>query len=139
MSFHEVLFLSCCEIFLVGRSLFSTSKIVCASGREIRNLDHGYHRGLYLLKDCFLSQNEFWMFNNFFKALRGSRFAFLLRDFADANRKQLNIINHYFCSIVKHVEQILVIVNARLILADIGSYTAFNLLNLALLVYQIWN
>jgi len=83
MSFHEVLFPSCCEIFLVGRSLFSTSKIVCASGREIRNLDHSYHRGLYLLKDCFLSQNEFWIFNNFFKARRGSRFAFLLRDFAD--------------------------------------------------------
>ena len=83
MSFHEVLFPSCCEVFLVGRSLFSTSKIICASGREIRNLDHGYHRGQYFLKDCFLSQNEFWVFNNFFKARRGSKFAFLLRDNAD--------------------------------------------------------
>jgi uncharacterized protein (TIGR02217 family) len=83
MSFHEVLFPSCCEVFLVGRSLFSTSKIICASGKEIRNLDHGYHRGQYFLKDCFLSKNEFWVFNNFFKARRGSRFAFLLRDIAD--------------------------------------------------------
>jgi uncharacterized protein (TIGR02217 family) len=83
MSFHEVLFPSCCEVFLVGRSLFSTSKIICASGREIRNLDHSYHRGQYFLKDCFLSQNEFWVLNNFFKARRGSRFAFLLKDNAD--------------------------------------------------------
>ncbi len=35
------------------------------------------------MKDCFLSKNEFWLFNNFFKARRGSRFAFLLRDIAD--------------------------------------------------------
>ena len=83
MSFHEVLFPSCCEVFLVGRSLYSTSKIICASGREIRNLDHSYHRGQYFLKDCFLSQNEFWVLNNFFKARRGSRFAFLLKDNAD--------------------------------------------------------
>jgi len=83
MSFHEVLFPSCCEVFLVRRSLFSTSKIICASGKEIRNLDQEYHRGQYFLKDCFLSKNEFWLFNNFFKARRGSRFAFLLRDNAD--------------------------------------------------------
>jgi uncharacterized protein (TIGR02217 family) len=83
MSFHEVLFPSCCEVFLVGRSLFFTSKVICASGREIRNLDQEYHRGQYFLKDCFLSKNEFWLFNNFFKARRGSRFAFLLRDIAD--------------------------------------------------------
>ena len=36
-----------------------------------------------MLKDCFLSEDEFKIFNNFFKARRGSRFSFLLKDFAD--------------------------------------------------------
>lgn len=83
MSFHNVLFPSCLEIFLNGKSSFSTSKVILSSGREVRSLDHEYGMGQYSLKDCFLSESEFVIFNNFFKARRGSRFAFLLRDFAD--------------------------------------------------------
>jgi len=83
MSFHNVLFPSCLEIFLNGKSSFSTSKVILSSGREVRSLDHEYGMGQYSLKDCFLSESEFIIFNNFFKARRGSRFAFLLRDFAD--------------------------------------------------------
>ncbi len=83
MSFHNILFPSCLEMFLSSKSLFTTSRIISLSGREIRSLDHEYNRGQYLLKDCFLSEEEFAIFNNFFKARRGSRFAFLLKDFAD--------------------------------------------------------
>ena len=68
MSFHNILFPSCLEMFLSSKSLFTTSKIISLSGREIRSLDHEYNRGQYLLKDCFLSEEEFAIFNNFFKA-----------------------------------------------------------------------
>ena len=84
MSFHNVLFPSCLEMFLNGKSLFSTSKVISSSGREVRSLDCEYNKGQYLLKDCLLSESEFEIFNNFFKARRGSRFSFLLKDFADS-------------------------------------------------------
>ena len=83
MSFHNVLFPSCLEMFLNGKSLFASSRVISLSGREVRSLDCEYSKGQYLLKDCFLSEDEFKIFNNFFKARRGSRFSFLLKDFAD--------------------------------------------------------
>ncbi len=83
MSIHDILLPPCLEVFVVGRSTFATSKVVCASGREIRSLDQESIRGQYLLKDCFLSKSEFIVFSNFFRARRGSRFAFLLKDFAE--------------------------------------------------------
>lgn len=83
MSFHNILFPSCLEMYLVGKSAFSTSRITSSSGREIRSLDHEYSKGHFLLKDCCLSKADFTIFNNFFKARRGSRFAFLLKDFTD--------------------------------------------------------
>lgn len=90
MSYHDILFPPCLEVFLAGKSIFSTSKVISLSGREIRSLDHDYNREQYLLKDCFLSQAEFLIFNNFFKARRGSRFAFLLKDFVDSSvQKQI--------------------------------------------------
>ena len=83
MGFHNILFPSCLEVFLTGKSMFSTSKVTSLSGREVRSLDYDYQRTEYLLKDCFLSQAEFTIFNNFFKARRGGRFAFLIKDFTD--------------------------------------------------------
>ena len=83
MSFHNVLFPSCLEMFLNGKSLFASSRVISLSGREVRSLDCEYSKGKYLLKDCFLSEDVFKIFNNFFKARRGSRFSFLLKDFAD--------------------------------------------------------
>lgn len=95
MSFHNILFPSCLDKYLVGKSIFSTSKIISSSGREIRTLDHEYSKGQFLLKDCCLSKADFTIFNNFFKARRGSRFSFLLRDFADCsiNRQRLGVGN----------------------------------------------
>lgn len=83
MSFHNILFPSCLEVFLLGKSVFSTSKVISSSGREIRSSDRNWCRNEYLLKNCYLSYAEFEIFNNFFKARGGSRFAFLLKDFAD--------------------------------------------------------
>ena len=83
MSFHNILLPTCLEPFLLGKLVFTTSKIITASGREIRSLDHMRGRAHYLLKDCCLSEADFAVFNNFFKGRRGSRFAFVLKDFAD--------------------------------------------------------
>ncbi len=93
MSFHNVLFPSCLEMFLNGKSLFTSSKVISLSGREVRSLDCEYSKEQYLLKDCFLSDAEFEIFNNFFKARRGSRFAFLLKDFADfsVNKQSIGV------------------------------------------------
>lgn len=93
MSFHNISFPSCLERYLIGKSIFSTSKIISSSGREVRSLDHEYGKGQFLLKDCCLSKADFVTFNNFFKARRGSRFAFLLKDFADfsVNRQRLGV------------------------------------------------
>ena len=95
MSFHNVLFPSCLEMFLNGKSLFSTSKVISTSGREVRSLDCEYNKGQYLLKDCFLSGSEFEIFNNFFKARRGSRFSFLLKDFADGSSREFQLYKAY--------------------------------------------
>lgn len=83
MSFHDILFPAAFEPFLVAKSTFNTSKIICSSGREIRSSNHSYAITQYQLKDFCISEADFTVFNNFFKARRGSRFTFKLRDFAD--------------------------------------------------------
>jgi uncharacterized protein (TIGR02217 family) len=83
MSYHDILLPSFLEPFLGAKQTFSTSKVTCASGRELRSSDHSYAINHYQLKDCFLSEADFVIFNNFFKGRRGSRFAFKLKDFAD--------------------------------------------------------
>jgi len=71
------------ESFAVGNPAFSTSYAITKSGREARHLDRINVCQKYLIKNARLSSSEFEQFNSFFKARRGSNFAFRFRDYAD--------------------------------------------------------
>lgn len=83
MNFHNVRMPEFIEVFAIGISEFSTSHVLTKSGREVRSLDRAHANHRYLMKDIHLSNNEFEQFNNFFKARRGSNFAFRFRDHVD--------------------------------------------------------
>lgn len=89
MSVHPVRLPKFLDGFLQCQPTFSTSIITAASGFEIRVSGHSQCKNIYVLNNCFLSREEFDIFNSFFRARLGSRFAFLLKDHADyAVRKQ---------------------------------------------------
>jgi len=71
------------ESFAVGKPEFATSHVTTKSGREVRHLNRNNVRQKYLIKNAKLSSAEFEQFNSFFKARRGSNFAFRFRDYAD--------------------------------------------------------
>ncbi|WP_341789474.1 TIGR02217 family protein [Rickettsia endosymbiont of Polydrusus tereticollis] len=83
MNFHNIRMPEFIEAFAVGKAEFSTSHALTMSGREVRHLDRINACQKYLIKDCRLSADEFNHFNSFFKARRGSNFAFRFRDYAD--------------------------------------------------------
>nr|WP_253308570.1 TIGR02217 family protein [Rickettsia endosymbiont of Ceutorhynchus assimilis] len=83
MNFHNIRMPEFIEVFAVGKAEFSTSHVLTMSGREVRHLDRMNACQKYLIKDCRLSASEFNHFNSFFKARRGSNFAFRFRDYAD--------------------------------------------------------
>lgn len=70
-------------LFAVGKPEFTTSHALTKSGREVRHLDRNNICQKYLIKKAKLSSLEFEQFNIFFKARRGSNFAFRFRDYAD--------------------------------------------------------
>ncbi|MFY9589579.1 phage distal tail protein, Rcc01695 family [Rickettsia endosymbiont of Halotydeus destructor] len=83
MNFHNIRMPEFIEVCAVGKAEFSTSHALTMSGREVRHLDCAHACQKYLIKNCFLSNNEFNQFNSFFKARRGSNFSFRFRDYAD--------------------------------------------------------
>jgi uncharacterized protein (TIGR02217 family) len=83
MNFHDIRIPEFIEVFAVGKPEFSTSYALTKSGREVRHLDRAHAHHKYLIKNCRLSNVEFNQFNSFFKARRGSNFAFRFRDYAD--------------------------------------------------------
>lgn len=83
MNFHDINMPEFIESFGVGKPEFSTSSAVTKSGREARHLDREHVCQKYLIKNAKLSADEFEQFNSFFKARRGSNFAFRFRDYAD--------------------------------------------------------
>lgn len=83
MNFHDIRMPEFIESFAVGKPEFATSHALTKSGREARHLDRKDVRQKYLIKNARLSSTEFEQFNSFFKARRGSNFAFRFRDYAD--------------------------------------------------------
>lgn len=81
--FHDTNLPKHIEVFAVGSSEFTTSLTSSMSGRESRNSDTHFPRRRYTLKDCRLSLDQFELFNSFFKARAGRRFAFRLKDHFD--------------------------------------------------------
>ncbi len=80
MSFHNILFPEFLTKFLIVIPAFSTSSVICSSNREIRSLNHEYIKNKYIFENCFLSDADFQVFSNFFKARRGARFSFKIKD-----------------------------------------------------------
>lgn len=90
MSFHEIRLPEFISPFIICIPSFSTSIIKTSSGREIRSADCGEQISKYLIKGCRLSQEQFEIFNGFFKARQGQKFSFLLHDQSDCSvRNQL--------------------------------------------------
>jgi len=83
MNFHDIRTPEFIESFAIGKPEFSTSHAITKSGREARHLDRNYGCQKYLIKNARLSSTEFEQFNSFFKARRGSNFAFRFKDYAD--------------------------------------------------------
>jgi uncharacterized protein (TIGR02217 family) len=91
-NFHAVNLPKYIEIFAKANTEFSTSCSVSKSGREVRSLDSELPKRSYSLKDCRLSKYQFEIFNSFFYARRGRRFAFLLKDYGDYKVKDQQIV-----------------------------------------------
>ncbi|HJD65542.1 MAG TPA: TIGR02217 family protein [Rickettsia endosymbiont of Bembidion nr. Transversale] len=83
MNFHDIRMPEFIESFAIGKPEFATSCVTTKSGREARHLDRENVCQKYLIKNAKLSAAEFEQFNSFFKARRGSNFAFRFRDYAD--------------------------------------------------------
>ena len=83
MMFHDTNLPEHIEVFAIGSSEFTTSLTASMSGRESRNSDTHFSRRKYTLKDCRLSLDQFELFNSFFNARAGRRFAFRLKDYFD--------------------------------------------------------
>jgi uncharacterized protein (TIGR02217 family) len=91
MSFHPVRLPKFLEGFLQCQPSFNTNIITSSSGFEIRVSGCSQCKNMYAFNNCFLSQEEFDIFNSFFRARLGSRFAFLLKDYADFTVRKQNI------------------------------------------------
>lgn len=88
--FHNVNLPSYIEIFAVATIEFSTICASTKSGREVRNAISLRPKRTYQLKDCRLSRTQFDIFNSFFYARCGKRYAFRLKDHFDYKvKKQL--------------------------------------------------
>ena len=88
--FHNVNLPSYIEIFAVATIEFSTICASTKSGREVRNAISLRPKRTYQLKDCRLSRTQFEIFNSFFYARCGKRYAFRLKDHFDYKvKKQL--------------------------------------------------
>ena len=81
--FHNVNLPNYVEIFAVATTEFSTLCASTKSGREIRNASSLVPKRSYFLKDCRLSRSQFEVFNSFFYARCGRRYAFRLKDYCD--------------------------------------------------------
>ena len=89
--FHNVNLPNYIEIFAVATIEFSTICASTKSGREVRNASSFVPRRSYLLKDCRLSRAQFEIFNSFFYARCGRRYAFRLKDHCDYKVKKQQI------------------------------------------------
>lgn len=89
--FHNVNLPSDIEIFAVATIEFSTICASTKSGREVRNASILLPKRSYLLKDCRLSRAQFEVFNSFFYARCGKRYAFRLKDHCDYKGKKQQI------------------------------------------------
>ena len=88
--FHNVNLPIYIEIFAVATIEFSTICASTKSGREVRNAISLTPKRTYQLKDCRLSRTQFEIFNSFFYARCGKRYAFRLKDHFDYKvKKQL--------------------------------------------------
>ena len=88
--FHNVNLPKNIEIFAVATTEFSTFCAITQSGREVRNSSSLLPKRSYLLQNCHLSKAQFEVFNDFFYARNGKRFAFRLKDYCDSKvEKQL--------------------------------------------------
>ena len=81
--FHNVNLPIYIEIFAVATIEFSTICASTKSGREVRNAISLSPKRTYQLKDCRLSRTQFEIFNSFFYARCGKRYAFRLKDHFD--------------------------------------------------------
>lgn len=83
MSFHDIKLPEFMEIFAYGVPEYTTYYAKSLSGREVRSCANAQHLMKYLIKDCYLSEHEFYLFNSFFKARRGKFYSFRFKDLAD--------------------------------------------------------
>lgn len=82
-SFHNVYLPHFLAVHAKGGPSFSTSHVITASGREVRNSDRYNAIQEYVIDGCRLGKEQFVEFNSFFRARMGKRFSFRLRDYAD--------------------------------------------------------
>lgn len=83
MSFHDIKLPEFIGIFAHGILEYNTYSAKSLSGREIRSSANEQHLMKYLIKDCYLSEYEFSIFNSFFKARMGKLCSFRFKDLAD--------------------------------------------------------
>ena len=87
-NFHNINLPSYIEVFAVATIEFSTICASTRSGREVRGSSGSVPKRSYLLKDCRLSRAQFEVFNSFFYARCGKRYAFCLKDHCDFKAKK---------------------------------------------------
>lgn len=83
MSFHDVRLPEFVSVFAQATYEYSTLYATSMSGREVRHSANNHHLLKYLIQDCVLSEQEFYIFQSFFKARMGMRYSFRFKDFVD--------------------------------------------------------
>lgn len=91
MGFHDILLPKFMQPYLVASPYYSTSIARTSSGRELRSADNNLQQTKYILRGCYLSQNQFDEFNSFFRARMGQKFSFLLKDPAEYSLQKQKI------------------------------------------------
>lgn len=116
--FHNINLPSYIEIFAVATIEFSTICASTKSGREVRNANSLIPKRSYLLKDCRLSRSQFEVFNSFFYARCGRRYAFRLKDYCDykvnkqqigkgdGTKKEFQLVKAYQDSLAPYIREI---------------------------------
>ncbi|MGV2432259.1 MAG UNVERIFIED_CONTAM: DUF2460 domain-containing protein [Rickettsiaceae bacterium] len=82
-NFHQSILPDFIAINLVASPVFTTNIVSSFSGREMRQKQRSSCYQKYCLKDARLSQEQFNIFNSFFRNRHGSLYSFLLKDYAD--------------------------------------------------------
>ncbi|WP_371223136.1 DUF2460 domain-containing protein [Orientia tsutsugamushi] len=82
-NFHDVNIPNFIAMHAHGGPVFNTYHISTASGREHRYINWHYPLQKYTIKNCYLSNEQLYLLNSFFRARKGKAFSFRLKDYAD--------------------------------------------------------